>query len=40
MDVDDANPYQNVSTLWLPQQDILVPMTGLESLKPNRGHLW
>ena len=35
MDVDDANPYQNVSTLWLPQQDILVPYA-VESLKPNR----
>ena len=35
MDVDDAKPYQNVSTLWIPQQNILVPYA-VVSLKPNR----
>ena len=35
MDVDDVGPYQKLSTLWITQQDILVPYA-VESLKPNK----
>ena len=35
MDVDDSAPYEGVDTLWLPQQDILVPYA-VESLRRNK----
>ena len=35
MDVDDSTPYENVATLWLPQQGVLVPYS-LESLRRNK----
>ena len=35
MDVDDSAPYGSVDTLWLPQQDILVPYA-VESLRRNK----
>ena len=35
MDVDDAAPYIHVTTLWIPQQNILVPYT-IESIKANK----
>ena len=35
MDVDDSAPYESVDTLWLPQQDILVPYA-VESLRRNK----
>ena len=35
MDVDDAAPYIHVTTLWIPQQNILVPYA-IESIKANK----
>jgi 16S rRNA processing protein RimM len=35
MDVDDSEPYEDVDTLWLPQQSILVPYA-VESLRRNK----
>lgn len=35
MDVDDTTPYKSLKTLWIPQQNILVPYA-VESLKPNK----
>lgn len=35
MDVDDSTPYENVATLWLPQQGVLVPYS-LEYLRRNK----
>jgi 16S rRNA processing protein RimM len=35
MDVDDSSPYLDVQTLWIPQQNMLVPYA-VEQLKPNK----
>lgn len=35
MDVDDATPYEGASTLWVPQQGILVPYA-VEGLRRNK----
>ena len=35
MDVDDSAPYEDVDTLWLPQQSALVPYA-VESLRRNK----
>ncbi|MEE2919778.1 MAG: ribosome maturation factor RimM [Bacteroidota bacterium] len=35
MDVDDTTHYRSLNTLWIPQQNILVPYA-VESLKPNK----